>query len=92
MDDTDIEVSRPDRDELERQGVSDWPVWEKGVSRFEWHYDEAETCYLLEGQVAVTTPDGREVRFGAGDRVRFPAGLSCTWDITVPVRKHYRMG
>ena len=36
MDDTDIEVSRPDRDELERQGVSDWPVWEKGVSRFEW--------------------------------------------------------
>ena len=87
-----IEVTRPETGELERDGVFSWPIWEKEVSRFDWHYDEAETCYLLAGRVTVTTPDGRTTRFGAGDRVWFPAGLSCTWDIAEPVRKHYRMG
>jgi len=87
-----IEVKRPKADELKGQGVFDWPIWEKEVSRFDWHYDDDETCYLLQGQVEVITPDGRSVRFGAGDLVHFPAGLSCTWDISVPVKKHFRMG
>ena len=87
-----IDVKQPDPADLEREGVFDWPTWEKEVSRFDWHYDEDETCYLLEGQVAVTTPDGRSVTFGAGDMVHFPAGLSCVWDISAPVKKHYRMG
>ena len=86
-----IDVNRPAAEELERQGVFDWPIWEKEVSRFDWHYDAEETCYLLEGQVEVTTPDGQIVQFGAGDWVRFPAGLSCTWDISVPVKKHFRL-
>jgi len=87
-----IDVKKPEKDELERQGVFDWPTWEKEVSRFDWHYDEDETCYLLEGRVAVTTPDDTTVTFGAGDMVHFPAGLSCVWDISAPVKKHYRMG
>jgi uncharacterized cupin superfamily protein len=87
-----IEVKKPQADELEQQGVFEWPIWEKEVSRFDWHYDTEETCYLLEGRVAVSTPDGRKVEFGAGDLVRFPAGLSCVWDITEPVKKHYRFG
>jgi len=87
-----IEIKQPDSEELERQGVYDWPIWEKEVSRFDWHYDSEELCYLLEGQVEVTTADGKKVRFGAGDMVRFPAGLSCIWDISVPVRKHYQFG
>ena len=87
-----IDVKQPEADELERQGVFDWPIWEKEISRFEWHYDTGETCYLLEGQVAVTTPDNQTVEFGAGDLVHFPAGLSCTWHITVPVKKHFQMG
>ena len=87
-----IDVKQPEADELERQGVFDWPIWEKEISRFDWHYDTGETCYLLEGQVAVTTPDNQTVEFGAGDLVHFPAGLSCTWDITVPVKKHFQMG
>ena len=86
-----IEVKRPEAEELERQGVFDWPIWEKEVSRFDWHYDSDETCYLLEGRVEVTTPDGQTVRFGAGDWVYFPAGLSFTWDISVPVKKHFRL-
>ena len=46
-----IEVKRPVRENLENQGVFDWPIWEKEVSRFDWHYDSEETCFLLEGQV-----------------------------------------
>ena len=87
----DIDVKQPTDEELEKQGVFEWPTWEKEVSRFDWHYDTEETCYLLEGEVTVSTPDGEKVRFGAGDMVRFPAGLSCTWEISVPVRKHFRM-
>jgi uncharacterized cupin superfamily protein len=68
------------------------PIWEKEVRRFDWQYDEAETCYLLEGQVRVRTEDGAEVAFGAGDLVTFPRGLRCVWDIRRPVRKHYRFG
>jgi len=86
-----IDVKQPQEDELEKKGVRDWPIWEKEVSRFDWHYDSDETCYLLEGQVAVTTPDGQSVRFGAGDMVHFPAGLSCTWDISIPVKKHFKI-
>jgi hypothetical protein len=29
------------------------------------------------------------VAVGAGDLVVFPAGMSCTWKVLVPVRKHY---
>jgi uncharacterized cupin superfamily protein len=87
-----IEVNQPQTEDLERQGVFEWPIWEKEISRFDWHYDSDEICYLLEGQVQVTTPDGETVRFGAGDMVRFPAGLSCIWDISVPVKKHFQLG
>ncbi|KAF3601296.1 hypothetical protein F2Q69_00033307 [Brassica cretica] len=29
------------------------------------------------------------VEFGAGDIVTFPKGLSCTWDVSLSVDKHY---
>ena len=87
-----IDVKKPSKEELEQEGVFSWPTWEKEASRFDWHYDTDETCYLLEGEVAVTTNDGETVRFGAGDMVHFPKGLSCVWDISVPVKKHYQMG
>ena len=88
-----IKVERnPDQAVLDRAGVSGWPVWTKEVSTFPWTYDDAETCYFLEGEVVVT-PDGAEpVKVGKGDLVTFPAGMSCTWDIKRPVRKHYKFG
>lgn len=82
----------PDRQILETLGVFDWPVWTKEVSEFPWHYDEKETCYLLEGEVEVTAEDNDTVRFGKGDLVVFPAGLSCTWKIVKAVKKHYQFG
>ncbi|HID49223.1 MAG TPA: DUF861 domain-containing protein [Chromatiales bacterium] len=77
---------------LDVMGVYDWPTWSKEVSSFDWHYDQAETCYLLEGEVVVTPHGGEPVRIGAGDLVIFPQGLSCTWEIHEPVRKHYHSG
>ena len=65
-------------------------LWEKEVSRFDWHYDAIEECYLLEGEVEVETPDGGRVVFGAGDFVTFPKDLDCVWEVKKPVRKHYR--
>ncbi|MBD3322257.1 MAG: DUF861 domain-containing protein [Chitinivibrionales bacterium] len=84
-----ISVTRPEQKELESQGIFSWPIWEKEKSRFDWHYDSVEECYLLEGLVVVETEDGGKVEFGAGDFVRFPRGLSCVWDIKKPVKKHY---
>ena len=84
-----IEIKKPEKDEMIQSGVTSWPIWEKGISRFDWYYDSTEECYLLEGSVEVTTEQGEKVAFGKGDFVTFPKGLSCTWDIKVPVRKHY---
>ncbi len=83
-----IEFNKPDDNELQKRGVTSWPIWEKEVSRFDWHYDSIEECYLLEGKVIVETDEG-QVEFGKGDFVTFPEGLSCVWDIKEPVRKHY---
>ncbi|MDH5633088.1 MAG: cupin domain-containing protein [Gammaproteobacteria bacterium] len=77
---------------LEVMGVYDWPVWEKEKSVFPWTYDTSETCYLLEGEVTVTPDGGEAVYFRKGDLVSFPKGMSCTWDIHEPVRKHYQFG
>lgn len=79
----------PSPAKLEVMGVYDWPVWEKEESAFPWTYDKRETCYLLEGEVVVTPVGGKPVTLKEGDLVTFPAGMSCTWEIRTPVRKHY---
>jgi uncharacterized cupin superfamily protein len=86
-----IEIAKPTKEYLESKRVSSWPIWEKEVSRFDWHYDSTEECYLLEGEVVVETEDGKRVEFGEGDFVTFPKGLSCIWDIKQPVKKHYNL-
>jgi len=84
-----IEIKKPKKEDMEKEGVMSWPIWEKEVSRFDWHYDTIEECYLLEGKVVVETENGEKVEFGKGDFVAFPKGLSCIWDIKEPVKKHY---
>lgn len=84
-----IDIQRLGMEEFEEKDILSWPIWEKEVSRFDWHYNSAEECYLLEGEVVVETEDGEKVKFGEGDFVTFPEGLSCVWDIKKPVKKHY---
>jgi uncharacterized cupin superfamily protein len=84
-----IKIERLDSKELERRGVFSWPIWEKEVSRFDWHYDSMEQCYFLRGKVTVRPKGGKDVHFGKGDFVTFPKGMDCVWDIKESVRKHY---
>ena len=86
-----IIVEKPGDDKLADLNVKSWPTWECEPSEFPWHYDERETCYLLEGEVEVRAGD-EKVSFGAGDLVVFPRGLDCTWKVSKRVRKHYRFG
>ena len=89
----DIKIERnPAESTLEQLGVRGWPIWTKEVSTFDWSYDEPETCYFLEGDVVVTPDAGDPVTIGRGDLVTFPSGMSCTWNVRKPVRKHYRFG
>ncbi|OWM65714.1 uncharacterized protein LOC116200149 [Punica granatum] len=85
-----IERNPPDS-KLTQLGVRSWPKWGCPPSKFPWTYSAKETCYLLEGKVKVT-PDGANeaVQIGAGDLVVFPKGMSCTWDVSVAVDKHYK--
>ena len=63
-------------------GLRDWPIWGCDISTFPWTYDQRETCLILDGQVTVTPDGGEPVRFGAGDLVVFPKGMTCTWEVT----------
>ena len=86
-----IDVHKATPEELRRLNCASWPIWACGVSKFDYFYDDKETCHVLEGQVTVSA-EGQTVSFGPGDIVIFPKGLSCVWDVTQPVRKHYRFG
>ncbi|NJO77982.1 MAG: cupin domain-containing protein [Cyanobacteria bacterium RM1_2_2] len=83
---------QPSSERLQELGVAQWSIWDKESSEFPWTYDESETCYFLEGEVIVIPEGGAPVPMGQGDLVTFSAGLSCTWKILQPVRKHYRFG
>jgi len=86
-----ITVEKADEAALKKLGARNWPIWTKEPSTFDWHYDEMETCFLLEGDVTVKTKSG-SVSFGKGDLVTFPEGLDCTWQVKKAVKKHYRFG
>eukprot|EP01026_Neomeris_dumetosa_P004081 TRINITY_DN11091_c0_g1_i8.p2 TRINITY_DN11091_c0_g1~~TRINITY_DN11091_c0_g1_i8.p2 ORF type:complete len:145 (+),score=22.01 TRINITY_DN11091_c0_g1_i8:53-436(+) len=84
--------SNPSEEKLKKMGVSNWPTWGSEVDKFPWSYSDKETCYLLEGDVTVTPDGGEPVDIKAGDMAVFPKGMSCTWDVKKPIRKHYKFG
>lgn len=86
-----IKIGKATAELLAALGAEKWPVWECGVSSFDWTYSDSETCWVLEGRVSVSC-EGGSVSFGAGDLVRFPRGLSCRWQVSAPVRKKYFFG
>ncbi len=84
-----IQVRQASEADLKKLGVKSWPIWECSPSTFEYHYDEQEMCYVLEGKVTVKAK-GQTVDFGPGDLVIFPKGLDCVWTVHEAVRKHYK--
>ena len=58
-----VKIEKLTEERLEKMGVMSWPIWEKEISRFDWHYDETEVCYILKGKVTIETKDGEKVNF-----------------------------
>ncbi|MFW6006347.1 MAG: cupin domain-containing protein [Bacillota bacterium] len=85
-----IKIKQPSAEELEELGVESWPIWEKEISEFDWHYDSKEICYLIEGKVEIVT-DEETVIIQAGDLVTFPEGMDCKWRVQEAVKKHYKL-
>jgi uncharacterized cupin superfamily protein len=84
-----ISKKKPSQEELDKMGVTGWGIWSCEPSTFDWHYDQTETCYVLQGEVTVKTAD-EEVDIESGDLVTFPQGLDCVWEVKAPIRKHYK--
>jgi len=88
-----IEVEHnPSQEKLDQLGVSSWSIWTKEISKFPWTYDSQEQFYVLEGHVIITPDGGDAVEIKVGDFVTCPAGMSCTWQVLEPIRKHYNFG
>lgn len=84
----DIEVKRLSQSEVNELGIEDWPIWEKEESSFNWHYDDKEQFYLIEGEVCIRTAN-HNINVHPGDFVTCPRGLTCEWDVKKYVKKHY---
>ncbi|XXG42738.1 hypothetical protein AAC387_Pa01g2938 [Persea americana] len=83
--------SNPSEARLSELGIKSWPKWGCPPGKFPLKFDAQETCYLIKGKVKAYTKSSSEcVEFGAGDLVIIPKGLSCTWDVSVAVDKHYK--
>ena len=83
-----IEINKLSENEIVDRGIRSWPIWACDTSQFDWKYENTESCYLLEGEVEVTS-EFETVQFSSGDFVVFPKGLKCHWKVRTPVRKHY---
>lgn len=81
-------IQKLSRQEIEERKIEKWPVWTKEVSRFDHLYDGDEECLFLEGEVVIETAAGNFSIF-PGDFVIFQDGLTCTWNVKKPVKKHY---
>lgn len=85
-----MKVKKPSESEI--QSTGSWGIWSKEPSEFPWHYDEKETCYILEGKAVVIAEDGSSIDFQKGDWVEFEQGLDCTWKISETIKKRYKFG
>lgn len=65
--------------------------WGCPPGKFPVKFDAQQTCYFLRGKIKAHVKGSNEfVEIGAGDLVIFPKGLSCTWEVSVAVDKHYK--
>ena len=89
-----ITVTPMSREDVEaKYKISAWGKWGCGVSKFDWQYSGTETAYVLTGKVLVTPTgdwsDCKPMEVKAGDLVVFPDGMTCVWDVTESINKHF---
>jgi len=70
--------------------TQNWGDWGRVPCTFTLFYDSKETCLILAGKATVTSTDGSQITFKAGDWVEFDEGLECTWTITETIQKKYQ--
>ena len=75
-----------------QHGINSCLIWECKPSKFQWNLDDKEICLITEGKAKIKTQNGEIYEIKAGDLVEFPAGLSCEWEISKSIKKHYRLG
>ncbi|XP_058190567.1 uncharacterized protein LOC131307859 [Rhododendron vialii] len=80
----------PSDSQLSQLGIKSWPKWGCSPGKYHLKFDAEMTCYLLSGKVKVYPKGSLLAELGAGDLVVIPKGLSCTWDVSVTVDKHYK--
>ncbi len=85
---SEIQITHPTREELERLDIAQWSPWSCDPSEFDWEYSETETAFVHEGHATVRHAAG-ETEIKAGDLVVFPKGLRCTWEVHETIRKVY---
>src|SRR5438477_8192867 len=68
-------------------GTSYVVIWDCTEGRFNWYYDKDEALVVISGVVIITDEKGQERRLGLGDLAFFPAGSSCTWNVTTRFTK-----
>ncbi|HNV49465.1 MAG: cupin domain-containing protein [Bacteroidales bacterium] len=83
-----ITIKKLTDEEIDKNAIKSWPIWEKEVSKFPWFYEATEDCLIIEGIIEVEA-NGKIYQLKPGDFVTFQKGLKCTWDIKKPVRKYY---
>jgi uncharacterized cupin superfamily protein len=62
-------------------------VWDCTEGIFKWHYSQDEVILVVSGEAFMINEKGEERRFGTGDVGFFPAGTSCLWRVSKPIRK-----
>ena len=89
-----IQVNAMSYEEADKKhGVKKWGTWGCGVSKFDWQYSGTETAYIIKGKVVVTPTgewsDCKPMECKAGDMCVFPDGMTCVWDVSEAIEKHY---
>ncbi len=64
--------------------------WECGVSKFDYVYENDETCVVCSGIAEITCNDGHVTRLEPGVLAYFPKGTACCWNVIQPVTKYFR--
>lgn len=72
----------------DRFNSGEWTC-EPGKWQVRYEANEIEFCHLLEGHIKLTSAEGDEYEFVAGDSFVIPIGFKGTWETLQASRKHY---